>query len=148
MRIDEAIKAKFRNIEHKTAVNLIFTAHWLEDYFSETLKSYDLTHQQFNVLRILRGSFPMPLTQREIRERMIDKMPDVSRMMEKLKYKGLINCILSPSDRRNNQITISEKGLELLSSIDQIDKQIDKLFDGFSQEELLRFNEFMDKLRR
>ncbi len=148
MKIEEATKAKFRNLEHKTAVNLIFTAHWLEDYMAETLKAYELTHQQFNVLRILRGSYPNTLTQREIRERMIDKMPDVSRMIDKLKYKNLVVCLASTFDKRNCHVTISERGLELLSSIDLVDKQIDKLFSNFTNEELQKFNDFMDKLRR
>ncbi len=147
MRIEEAVKARFRNQEHKTTVNIIYTAHWLEDYMGEFLKEYDLTNQQFNVLRILRGSHPHPLTQREIRERMLDKMPDVSRLLDKLKFKGLVNCCASEADRRNSEVTISQKGLDLLSQIDIVDRQIDMLYQKLTTEEMEQLNRLLDKLR-
>ena len=147
MTIDEAIQGKFGNDKHRTGVNLVYTSNWHRDKLESVFKEKDITHQQFNILRIIRGAHPKPVTVKYIRERMLDKMSDVSRIVEKLREKGYLERKECPDDRRNVDITITEKGLEYLKELDVIISATEKLFDVFSPLELKMFNELLDKLR-
>ena len=89
MGIDQDIKqAKFRNPHQKAAINLIYTVGWMRDKTKCVFEAEDITAQQFNILRILRGSFPEPLSTLQIRERMLEKMSDTSRIVDRLIAKG------------------------------------------------------------
>jgi DNA-binding MarR family transcriptional regulator len=147
MKIEEEIHSRFRNDRHKAGVNLIYTSNWFSDQISGLLKRYELTMQQYNVLRILRGIAPQPVSVKYIRERMLDKMPDVSRMVEKLRERGLVDRHECPEDRRNVNITITQAGLDLLGSVDPDLEIGEEIFQLLSDQEVVLFNLLLDKLR-
>ncbi|MFZ9504335.1 MAG: MarR family winged helix-turn-helix transcriptional regulator, partial [Cyclobacteriaceae bacterium] len=108
MRIEEVIKQKeFRSEAHKAMVNLIFTSSQLLNRISDVTENYGITRQQYNVLRILRGRFPGAASVNEIKDRMLDRMSDCSRLVDRLSAKGLIQKSLCPTDKRSVDITIS-----------------------------------------
>ena len=114
--IEEEIQStNFRNVHHKAALNVIVTANWIHYHGLAIFKKYELSAQQYNVLRILRGQFPNPCTLLSIKERMLDKVSDTSRIVERLKQAGLVERVLCESDRRAVDVKISKKGLDLLN---------------------------------
>ena len=129
MRIDDEIKSKFRNEYHKLAVNLIYTHGWLDNFLSKKFKEFDITLQQFNILRILRGQHPNTATIGLLKERMLEKIPDVSRLVDRLVNKGYIDRKLCKEDRRKVDVTITKKGLDLLDTLATHDDE----FDSFLQ---------------
>ncbi len=144
---DEISQEKFRNEYHKAAVNLIFTYSWVRSYQEKAFKPNGITMQQFNILRILRGQHPNTANIKLIRERMLDRMSDCSRIVEKLRVKGLIERTVCPSDRRHVDVVITKKGLKLLSQLDPISEEIDKFFSNLNEKEVSQLNELLDKLR-
>jgi DNA-binding MarR family transcriptional regulator len=148
MKIEEEIQqSKFRNEFQKLAINILFTANWLDNKHREFLKEYDITVQQFNVLRILRGQHPKPVSVSDIRQRMIDKMSDVSRIVERLRLQGLLNRAECEQDRRLVDVTISDKGLDLLALIDQRMDDMELVLHQVSESEAQSLNELLDKIR-
>ena len=148
MRIEEEIvQEKFLNENHKTLVNFIYTHNFLIDKMSGFFKKQGITRQQFNVLRILRGQHPKATNLGLIKERMLDKMSDASRIVERLRVKKLVTRKQSRHDRREVEILISPEGLALLEVTDQEIKQIYKLFDCFNSDELNQLNILLDKFR-
>ncbi|MDQ1088398.1 MULTISPECIES: MarR family winged helix-turn-helix transcriptional regulator [unclassified Siphonobacter] len=121
MSIETEIKqrAAFTSPFHKVMVNLIYTNNWITSRNSEDLKPFGLTIQQFNVLRILRGQHPNAITVNAIIDRMLDKMSNASRLVDKLLAKGLVSRLVCPNDRRAVDVRITDKGLALLSEIDK-----------------------------
>jgi DNA-binding MarR family transcriptional regulator len=148
MRLEDEIKQKeFKNDYHKGIINIIYTFNWLDSHSTNFFKKYDLTPQQFNILRILRGQHPQPSTINLLKDRMLDKMCDASRIVERLRIKELLIRTPSANDRRSVDIIISPKGLELL---DVIDKDMDDFFgimSGLNQGEMKLLNDLLDKLR-
>ena len=144
---DEILQKHFRNEYHKAAVNVIFSYNWLVDYQVKLFKPYGITMQQYNILRILRGQQPNPATIKLIKERMLDKMSDASRIVEKLRLKGLVDRNICPNDRRNVDVCITEKGLGLLSQLDKYDDEIDAKLSTLKKEEIIQLNDLLDKLR-
>jgi DNA-binding MarR family transcriptional regulator len=148
MELEKEIKQKnFRNDYHKAVVNLIFTYNWLYSHYSEFLKSFNLTIQQFNILRILRGQHPKPATIKLLKERMLDKMSDASRIVEKLKTKGFVERQICEKDRRTVDVYITDKGMELLENIDERNDKLDKIMSMLNAEEINMLNNLLDKLR-
>lgn len=148
MKIEEEIKqSKFKNEFQKLAINLFVTANWLENRHKGFMKEYDITLQQYNVLRILRGQYPKPISVSDIRERMMDKMSDVSRIVERLRLQGYIQRVECPKDRRLVDVTITEKGLELLSNMDEKITELDNLMRKISESDAQMINQFLDKIR-
>ena len=148
MKLEEEIsQKKFRNEYHKAAVNLIFTFNWLRTYQENVFKPKGITMQQFNILRILRGQYPNTANIKLIRERMLDRMSDCSRIVEKLRRKGLIERTICPKDRRHVDVIINKNGLELLSKLDSVSEEVDKYLSRLNEEEITRLNELLDKLR-
>ena len=148
MRLEQEINQdKFQNLQHKTLVNLIYTNSFLINKMAGFFKSRGITRQQFNVLRILRGQHPQATNLNLIKDRMMDKMSDASRIVERLRLKDLVKRNQSASDRREVAITISPDGLKLLEKMDEEIKEIYKLFDVLSQEELDELNLLLDKFR-
>jgi len=143
----EIVQKKFESEYHKLAVNVVFTYNWLFEIHSKIFKSYDLTIQQFNVLRILRGQHPKATTVKLIRERMLDKMSDASRIVEKLRLKGLVERNLSAEDRRNVDVMITKKGLNLLAKIDKNANQVEQQLSNLNKKEAKELNDLLDKLR-
>ena len=93
-------QSRFRNAHQKAAINLLYTLGWMRDRMKGIFETEDITAQQFNILRILRGSFPQPLSTLQIRERMLEKMSDTSRIVDRLIAKGLVKKVTCKSDRR------------------------------------------------
>lgn len=149
MRLEEAIQQKtpFRNVKHRAAVNLIFTHNWLISRHKEMFKPYDITAQQFNVLRILRGVHPEPISTSVIRDRMLDKMSDVSRIIDRLQKKRLVDRTVCKDDKRLVDVVITAEGLDLLRSIDTHADEIDSLVLNLTEEEAIQLSELLDKLR-
>lgn len=115
MKIEEEIsQKKFRNAYQKSAVNVLFTGNWLQLQIKGFMKPFDITPQQYNVLKILNGQFPTPVSTSLIRDRMLDKMSDVSRIISRLQEKKLVEVCRSSVDKRLVDIIISEGGKKLL----------------------------------
>lgn len=148
MKIENEIKqSKFRNEYHKLAINLMFTNSWLQNFQNEIFSKYDITGNQYNILRILRGQHPNPATINLLKERMIDKMSDASRLVERLRVKGFVERHLCPSDRRRVDVVITKKGLDLLEEMDLLDGKNDSFFESLSNDEAITLNKLLDKLR-
>ncbi|MDX2283967.1 MAG: MarR family transcriptional regulator [Bacteroidia bacterium] len=149
MNIEEAIKQRtpFRNPWHKLAVNLIYSHNWLMDHHKSSFKPYDITVQQYNVLRILRGQYPNPISTSDIRSRMLDKMSDVSRIVDRLVRKELLTRVVCPSDKRLVDVVITEKGLGLLKELDDLNNQMDLLARHLTHEEAELLSQLLDKMR-
>ena len=107
----------------------------------------DITAQQFNILRILRGSFPTPLSTLQIRDRMLEKMSDTSRLVDRLLIKGLVEKITSATDRRLVDILITDKGKKLLSRIDAQEAEMDAILNNLTEKEAAQLSDLLDKMR-
>ena len=148
MKLEEEIKQKiFRNEYHKLAVNIFYTHGWLINNQAAFLKKHDLTSAQFNILRILRGQYPNPASINLLKERMLDKMSDASRLVERLKQKDLVDRKICPDDRRRVEVVITEKGLKVLEEIDKHDDEIDQAFKKLNLSEARTVNQLLDKMR-
>lgn len=148
MKLEEEIKQKkFKNEFHKLAINISYSYNWMSYKNHSKFKNGDITPQQFNVLRILRGQFPAPCNLKLVKERMLDRMSDASRIVDKLKAKGLLERHECPNDRRNVDLLITEKGLALLKSLDHIDEEFKSTFKNLSVAEAKQLNELLDKAR-
>jgi DNA-binding MarR family transcriptional regulator len=144
---NEIVQEIFRNEFHKLAVNIIYTYGWLMRFNTNFLQKFDLTPQQYNVLRILRGQYPNPANINLLKERMLDKMSDASRLVERLKAKSLVDKNISKNDKRHAQVIINNNGLNLLKKIDELDGSFDKAFSLLNTEETKTLNNLLDKLR-
>lgn len=147
MKIEEEVKGKFRNEFHKLAVNIIFTHGWLLNNHTLIFKPFKITPNQFNILRILRGQHPNPVTVNLLKERMLDKMSDASRLVERLREKGLVERNICSKDRRRVDIKITDKGLKLLADIDKYNDKMDSHLKNLTSKEAVELNALLDKLR-
>lgn len=146
--IKEEIKqSQFRSTYQMAFINILYTNNWLEEKVRGMLKGEDLTKQQFNVLRILRGSHPEPLSTLQIRERMLDKMSDSSRIVDRLVKKDFVSKQICPNDKRLVDVVITDPGLKKLQEIDQKEIMIDRSLKGLSEEEAETLSKLLDKLR-
>ena len=147
MGIEKEIQqSKFRNEFQKLGINLIYTANWLNEGINRILIKEDITQQQYNILRILRGS-NQPLSTLQIRERMLDKMSDTSRIVDRLITKELVKKNACESDKRLVDIILTEKGSQLVDKLDGLNEQIDALLSGIGEDEAKIANQLLDKLR-
>ena len=147
MGIEKDIQqTNFRNEFQKMGINIIYTANWLNEKMGQILATEDITQQQYNILRILRGS-DAPLSTLKIRERMLDKMSDTSRIVDRLIVKGLVEKTACIKDKRLVDITVSKKGLQLLEKLDTLNDHIDAVLKGVSEKEANTMNQILDKLR-
>jgi DNA-binding MarR family transcriptional regulator len=148
MRIDDEIQSsKFEDNYHKAVVNIAYTDSWLNNTLRCHFEKYNLTNQQFNILRILRGQYPKPATVNLLKERMIDKMSDASRIVDRLVQKELITRCTNTKDRRAVDVRISEKGLKILAKLDAEFKTKDFLKKNLTSEEAAQLSNLLDKLR-
>jgi len=138
---------KFNNEYHKMSVNLIYTYNWAMEKAKRFFEKADLTMQQYNILRILRGA-GKPLSTLQIRQRMLDKMSDTSRIVDRLVKKGLVEKVTCKNDRRLVDVTISEKGLALLQKLDGHTHELDSHLTSISEDEARTVNHLLDKLRQ
>lgn len=140
-------QSSFRNQNQKCMVNIIFTYHWIVERIKQFLATEDITLQQYNILRILRGSFPKPLSTLQIRERMLDKMSDTSRIVDRLRAKGLVQKSVARTDKRLVDVLITDKGKKLLEQLDLHNTSLDGIISGLSDEEMQHLNMLLDKIR-
>jgi DNA-binding MarR family transcriptional regulator len=147
MGIEQDIQQpNFRNEFQKMGINLLYTANWLNEQIGKMLSEEGITQQQYNILRILRGS-ATPLSTLKIRERMLDKMSDTSRIVDRLIAKELVLKNTCEKDKRLVDITLSPKGLDLVDQLDQYNQRIDALLKGINESEAKIMNEILDKIR-
>lgn len=137
---------KFRNVYQKLTVNLIFSANWLTEKVKHFLQQEDITPQQYNILRILRGS-KKPLSTLQIRERMLDKMSDTSRIVERLVKKELLEKKTCSIDKRLVDVKITDSGLALLNRLEEKNNQLDAILEQLSIDEAILLNDLLDKMR-
>lgn len=138
---------KFRNVYQKAVVNLIFTSNWMRERTSGIIEAEGITPQQFNILRILRGSHPMPLSTLQIRERMLDKMSDTSRIVDRLIAKGLVKKYICKKDRRLVDVIIGEKGMKMLERLDKRQDEMDAILGNLTEKEASSLSKLLDKIR-
>lgn len=138
---------KFHSEHEKAAVNILFTSSWLHKINADRLKSHGITPEQFNVLRILRGSHPKALRLADITSRMLDKSSNATRLVEKLRQKGFVKREICESNRRQVDIVITDKGLAVLKNIDGEEAEWLDTLKNISKTEALEINRILDKLR-
>jgi DNA-binding MarR family transcriptional regulator len=139
-------QTNFRNNQNKAMVNIMFTHAWMIDHIKSFVKAENITPQQYNILRILRGAGE-PLSTLQLRERMLDKMSDTSRIVERMVAKGLVQKAISEKDKRMVDVVITPPGSELLQKLDQRNEELDGVVNHLSDNELETLNNLLDKLR-
>lgn len=137
----------FQSNRQKAIVNLLFSYGWAMEKIKDLLACEDITPQQFNILRILRGAHPKPLSTLQIRERMLDKASDTSRIVDRLLLKELVEKRTCNKDKRLVDVTISPKGQDLLKRLDEAQKDMDAITGSLSEEEAEQLSALLDKLR-
>ncbi len=136
----------FRNEYQKSSINIIYTYHWITEKMNRVFDEAEITSQQFNILRILRGA-GKPLSTLQIRQRMLDKMSDTSRIVDRLVKKGLLKKSTCRTDRRLVDVVITVKGKKLLEKIDLYSGQMDGIMMNLTETEARMLNELLDKVR-
>ncbi len=149
MSIEKEIKQeKFANSHQKAVVNIIYTGNWLRDRDLKVLKPYDLLPQHFNVLRILKGKHPQSCSPGEIKEVILDKGADVTRLVDKLEKMELVTRFLCPGNRRKMEILLTGRGITLLEEItNQMKKQGRVFQENLTEAEAEALSRLLDKLR-
>lgn len=142
--ISKDINSKFANKKVKALLNIIYTANWISSHQNDFFKPFGISPQQFNILRILRGAGE-PIKVQTIKERMLERAPNATRLMDKLCDKGLINRLPCPDDRRVVHIEITSKGLSLLKDISKDFKE--DLLENLSEKEANQLSDLLDKIR-
>ncbi|MBI1781031.1 MAG: MarR family transcriptional regulator [Sphingobacteriales bacterium] len=137
----------FRNEYQKAIVNIVFTHNWLTEKMKSFLDKEDITPQQFNILRILRGASPEPLSTLQIRERMLDKMSDTSRIVDRLVAKELVKKTSCKADKRLVDVVIADKGRKLLEKLDELSDEMDGIINNLTEAEAKTLNKLLDKAR-
>ena len=149
MKLEDEIKqSKFKSEYQKAGINIIYTANWLSLHHNQHCKKHDITPEQFNILRILRGQHPKAATVNLLIDRMLNKMSNASRLVEKLRKKGLVEREISKDDRRACDVIITKKGLDLLAELDKTEKEWNKMISHLSEKEAGTLNDLLDKLRK
>ncbi len=148
MKLEDAIKQpRFKSEVEKLSVNLLYTGSWYNAISLKTLKPFGISPQQYNILRILRGQYPKPATIQLIKERMLDEMSNVSRLVEKLRAKGLLERHTCPDDRRAVDVVITRQGLDLLTEIAPVLTKANSVLGALNETEARQLNALLDKLR-
>lgn len=148
MSLEKEIKtSKFESQMQKSFLNVLFTASWLRARINQHLKPFGLTQEQYNVLRILRGSSPHAMCMMDIASRMLDRSSNVTRIMEKLLQKQYVERVKSELDKREVKMKINENGLDLLAQIDASFKETNPHFTALSEVESQLLNALLDKMR-
>lgn len=148
MSIENDIQqSRFENEHQKVAINILYTGGWIYNGNAARLKKHNITPEQYNVLRILRGSHPSKMMLADITNRMIDKSSNATRLVEKLRQKNLVKRELCESNRRQVDISITEKGLNLMKSIDSEEVEWIDSLKNITKTEASELNRLLDKLR-
>ena len=148
MKLEQAIKStKFKSEVQKAGLNILYTAWWLKTIMSKELKEYGLTHEQYNVLRILKGRFPDQMCVRDIACRMIEKSSNVPRIIDRLEVKKLVKRSTSAEDKRETVITITQAGINIL---DMTTVRIDNMYAktvSMDEDSARSLNDLLEQLR-
>lgn len=147
MGIEQDIsQTNFRNEYQKAAINIIYTYNWMTERTKAMFDKEDITPQQFNILRILRGA-GKPISTLQIRQRMLDKMSDTSRIVDRLLAKGLVKKNTCPGDKRLVDVSIADKGKKLLERMDLLSPEMDALLKNLGDADAKLLNKLLDKIR-
>lgn len=147
MRLEDVIKTNFRNDQHKALLNIYYTNSLLKSHYHELMRPFDLTPQQFNVLRILKGQYPEAVRIGLVKERMIDRNSDMTRLVQRMVQKGLIERVTCPTDKRQFNLKITIRGIEV---VDEMSVSVAEFEDGLralSDAECKTLNELLDRFR-
>ena len=149
MTIEEIIKSKNEiALPKKTVLNILYTQNILGERFNEILKPYDLSSEQFNVLRILRGQKGNAVNMCDIQERMIAKTSNTTRLIDKLLLKEMVSRQVCSDNRRKIEVNITQKGLNTLQELDpKVEAFENKMQEVFTNQELEQLNEYLDRIR-
>ncbi len=148
MKLEVALKSsKFKSNIHKAGLNILYTAWWLKSTTTKELKEYGITHEQYNVLRILKGKHPEQMCVKDIASRMIEKNSNVPRIIDRLVIKKLVKRGNSEIDKRETVMNITSAGISILDSCTVVmDKTMDSLID-LTEEEAIIISELLEKIR-
>ena len=147
MGIEQDInQTKFGNIQQKAAINFIYTYNWMNERMKTFFDLHEITQQQFNILQILRGA-GQPLSTLQIRQRMLDKMSDTSRIVDRLVIKNLVKKVVCKADKRLVDISITDKGKKLLAKIDLRQSELDGVLGRLSNADAVILNKLLNKIR-
>ncbi len=144
---DEIKQKKFRSDFQKAIINIFYTSGWLYNKHAQALKPFGISNEQFNVLRILRGQYPNAASVKLLIDRMLDKNSNASRIVEKLRIKGLVERKECSMDRRQVDVIISQKGLDLLEEIDKLNFETTVHGLNITEKEAKQLSDLLDKLR-
>ena len=144
---EDIVQEEFRGPYEKGLINIMYTYHYLVNHLNRFFKSHDITRQQYNVLRILRGQHPKPASVNLIKARMIDKMSDASRIVDRLASKGLVERKTNEFDKRAVDVLISEQGLNLLERTDKVALGFGDYLKNLNPKEVDQLNSLLDKIR-
>ncbi|EEI89581.1 MarR family winged helix-turn-helix transcriptional regulator [Sphingobacterium spiritivorum] len=148
MKIEEELKVRqFKSEWHKVTVNLVFTANKLTEILEKRAEKQQITLQQFNALRILRGQYPNPATNNLLKSRLLTNTPDISRLMDRLVAKDLISRCKSSGDKRSVDLLITDKGLQVLEELEEVMLLNDILPKNFKEKDCEKLSDLLDKLR-
>lgn len=148
MKIEQAIQStKFKSGVHKAILNILYTAWWLKTVTSKELKEFGLTHEQYNVLRILKGKYPEQMCVRDIACRMIEKSSNVPRIIDRLELKKMVKRSTSALDKRETVITLTESGIKLLEECSEVVTGIMENAICVNEEEAMNLNCLLEKVR-
>ncbi|RAU83249.1 MarR family winged helix-turn-helix transcriptional regulator [Pontibacter arcticus] len=139
--------SSFRNERQKASISILYTYGFLANCYEQFYKMHGMTNQQYNALRILRDQYPKPVSTSFLREKMLDKMSDASRLVSRLSAKGLVVVTQNPTDKRLVNILISETGHQLISDIDSDLYKLDDLMNGITEEEAVQLTSLLYKVR-
>ena len=148
VKLEQAIQStKFKDEVHKAILNTLYTAWWLKTVMSKELKEFGLTHEQYNVLRILKGKYPEQMCVRDVACRMIEKSSNVPRIIDRLELKKLVKRSTSPLDKRETVITLTQSGITILeASTITVSKAMDEVME-INNEEAAVLNRLLEKVR-
>jgi DNA-binding MarR family transcriptional regulator len=147
MKLEDEIKTNFRNDYHKGLVNLYYTNSIIGEQFHALLKKYKITSQQFNILHILRGQQSKTASMGLLKERMLDKSSDITRIIDRLIDKKLVERKTSKEDRRLVEAKITQLGLDTLAKMDSCEKHMDEILSNLTKKEVKFLNDLLDKIR-
>ena len=147
MHFENEVGIKIRNEWQKASLNLLYTSGFLFNGYESFFKRYGLTTQQYNAIRILRDQYPNPISTSGLRDKMLDKMSDTSRLVSRLNAKGFVDVKQNPHDKRLVNIILSEKGHALMDSIEPDLVMLDGLLQDLNAEEAAVLSELLTRVR-
>jgi DNA-binding MarR family transcriptional regulator len=144
---EEIQQTHFADLVDKAIINVVYTANLFQARLAQLLKPFGLTLQQFNILRILRGQHGNPIALYEVKNRMIDRNPDVSRIVDRMVRKGLIERAICPSDKRQADLRLLPKGEAILAATDPVIEQSGHQQRSIPAADLTKLSSLLDRLR-